>query len=237
MLWAPWDRTDWNEPSEWSRTPDGSWSETEWLFWESWEERTRSAYLTGALANEDSRVRKESVLSLAKLGGRDAEALLIGMLDDGDPSVRAATCRALGILKSPRSVKPLVEVLRDESLDVQVEGLQALGQIGDPGVVRTIEKRALGGLFSKAPREVRIAAFRALAGIGTPGALRALEKGANGSRPARENGSQDSDGEPLSPPPQTRSEGLPGSEGSRVDPPPADRFHRCHPPSSGRRVG
>ena len=136
-------------------------------------------YLTGALANEDPRVRKESVLSLAKLGGRDAEALLVGMLEDGDPSVRAATCRALGILKSSRSVRPLVDVLRDESVDVQVEGLQALGQIGDPGVVRTIEKRAFGGLFSKAPREVRIAAFRALAGIGTPGALRALEKGAN----------------------------------------------------------
>ncbi len=134
-------------------------------------------YLTGTLANDDARVRKESVLSLAKVGGIDAELLITGMLADGDPSVRAATCRALGVLKSTRSVKPLTEVLMDEDPEVQVECLRALGQIGDPGVVRTIEKRALGGLFSKAPADIRIAAFRALAGIGTPGALRALEKG------------------------------------------------------------
>ncbi|MBT8395980.1 MAG: HEAT repeat domain-containing protein, partial [Gemmatimonadetes bacterium] len=68
-------------------------------------------------------------------------------------------------------------VLRDKDPEVQVECLRALGQIGDPGVVRTIEKRAFGGLLSKPPTDVRIAAFRALAGIGTPGALRALKKG------------------------------------------------------------
>jgi HEAT repeat protein len=140
-------------------------------------------YLTGALANSDPRVRKEAVRSLAKVGGRDAETLVVGMLADGDPGVRAASCQALGVLKASRSVKPLVDALKDESFDVQVESLRALGQIGDPGVVRTVEKRALGGFFSKGTKEVRIAAFRALAGIGTPGALRVLEKGANDTDP------------------------------------------------------
>jgi HEAT repeat protein len=140
-------------------------------------------YLTGTLANGDSRVRKETILSLAKLGGVDAETLVMGMLDDGDRGVRASACRALGVLRSPRSVRPLMGVLRDKDAEVQIECLQALGQIGDPGVVRTIEKRAFGGLFSKPATEIRLAAFRALAAIGTYGALRALEKGAKDSDP------------------------------------------------------
>ncbi|MGD2121726.1 MAG: HEAT repeat domain-containing protein [Gemmatimonadota bacterium] len=141
------------------------------------------SYLTATLAATDARVRKESVRSLAKLGGRDAEMLVTGMLADGDPAVRAAACQALGVLKSSRSVQPLVDALKDESPDVQIESLRALGRIGDPGVVRTVEKKAFGGLFSKGTAEIRIAAFRALAGIGTHGALRALEKGANDSDP------------------------------------------------------
>jgi HEAT repeat protein len=140
-------------------------------------EESSVRYLTATLANGDSRVRKEAVLSLAKVGGPDAEMLLIGMLDDRDPGVRAKTCQALGNLKSTRALKPLLELLKDASPDVQVESLQALGQIGDPGAVRPVVKRALGGFFSRPPREIRIAAFRALKGIGTWGALAALEKG------------------------------------------------------------
>jgi len=59
-----------------------------------------------------------------------------------------------------------------------VECLHALGRIGDPGAVPLIEKKAVGGLFSRPPREIRIAAFRALASIGTARAVRTLEKGA-----------------------------------------------------------
>jgi len=135
-------------------------------------------HLTATLANADSRVRKETVRILAKVGGLDAEMLLLGMLNDGKPDVRAAACRGLGALKSDRALRSLLECLKDEDSDVQVECLRALGQIGDPGAVRLVGKRALGGLFSRPQREIRIAAFRALAGIGTYQALRTLEKGA-----------------------------------------------------------
>ncbi len=135
-------------------------------------------HLTATLANADSRVRRETVLSLAKVGGLDAEMLLLGMLNDGEPEVRAAACRGLGALKSDRALRSLLGALKDHDPGVQVDCLRALGQIGDPGAVRLVEKRALGGLFSRPPQEVRIAAFRALAGIGTPQALRTLEKGA-----------------------------------------------------------
>jgi len=135
------------------------------------------SHLTGTLANRDSRVRTETILSLAKVGGEDAEILLLGMLDDGEAEVRATACKALGALKSPRAYRPLLELLTDDAQEVQVETLQALGQIGDPGAVPLIEKKAMGGLVSRPPREVRIAALRALVSIGTTRALKTVEKG------------------------------------------------------------
>ncbi len=134
-------------------------------------------HLTGTLANKDPRVRRESVMALTKVGGKDAETLVLGMLADGAPQVRGAVCRVLGATGSQRAVKSLLPLLGDKDQDTQVECLQALGKIGDATAVRPIVKKAMGGFFSRPPREVRIRAFRALAGIGTPEALRTLQKG------------------------------------------------------------
>ena len=57
-----------------------------------------------------------------------------------------------------------------------VELLGGLGQLGDPGAVQAIEKRAVGSLFSKPVTEVRVAAYRALHEIGTPHARELLAK-------------------------------------------------------------
>ncbi len=138
--------------------------------------------LTGPLANQDSRVRRETVLALAKVGGKNAEQLLLGMLDDGEADVRAMACRALGVLRAEKALKPLLRILEeDQDEDVQVECLRALGKLGDPGAVPLIEKRGLGGLFSRPGKEVRIATYRALAGIGTPHAMKLLEKASRDS--------------------------------------------------------
>jgi HEAT repeat protein len=136
------------------------------------------AHITSALANGDGRVRKEAILSLAKIGGTDAETHLLGMLDDGDAPVRGAACRALGALRTEGAFRPLLQRLKDPDAGVQAEAIQALGQIGGPEAVRFIEKKAVGGMFSRPPQEVRIAAFQALAKIGTFHALKVLEKGA-----------------------------------------------------------
>lgn len=137
------------------------------------------SHLTATLANADPRVRREAVLALGKLGGADAVQLLLGMMDDPEAEVRAAACRSLGALKVDKALRPLLRVLEsDQDDDVQVECLRALGQLGDPGAVPVIEKRATGGLFSRPSREVRMAAYRALAGIGTPHAKGLLEKAA-----------------------------------------------------------
>lgn len=135
------------------------------------------ALLTRPLANEDPRVRRETVMALTKIGGAEAERLVLGMLEDGAPQVRRAVCRMLGATGSPQAAKSLLPLLGDKDQGTQVECLQALGNIGDAPAVRPIVKKAMGGFFSRPPREVRIGAFRALAGIGTPEALRALQKG------------------------------------------------------------
>jgi HEAT repeat protein len=63
------------------------------------------------------------------------------------------------------------------------ELLRALGQIGDPGAVPAIEKRAVGGMFKKPPTDVRVAAYRALALIGTPHAKQLIEDAGNDKDP------------------------------------------------------
>ena len=141
-------------------------------------------HLTATLGNDDPRVRKETVSALAKVGGDDASMLLLGMLDDPEAEVRAGTCRALGVLKVQKAVKPLLRILEaDSNIDVQVETLQALGQIGDPGAVPLVAKKAAGGVILRRPQEVRIAAFRGLAGIGTPHAKDVLRKAVNDRDP------------------------------------------------------
>lgn len=133
-------------------------------------------YLTTPLAHSDPRVRKETVIALARLGGEDAGNLVLGMLGDPVPDVRASAARALGVLHVEKAQRPLLLRLEeDDDPDVQVEVLKALGQLGDPGAVPAIEKRAVGGLFSRPATEVRIAAYRALARIGTPHARSLLK--------------------------------------------------------------
>jgi HEAT repeat protein len=144
----------------------------------------RVSYLTGPLANPDSRVRKETVLALSKIDGENARLLLLGMLDDPDPDVRAVACRAVGLLKMEKALRPLLKILdEDNHENVQVECLEALGKIEDPGAVPFIEKRAVGGLFSRPTTEIRVAAYRALAGIGTPRAKTLLKKAVTDSDP------------------------------------------------------
>ncbi|HSR42104.1 MAG TPA: HEAT repeat domain-containing protein, partial [Longimicrobiales bacterium] len=134
-------------------------------------------HLTSTLAHEDLRVRRETVLALAKLGGENAGALALGMIDDPEAEVRAATAMALGELEMEKAVRPLRKRLEEEDdEDVQVQILRALGQLGDPGAVPEIEKHAVASFFSRPPRPVRIAAYKALSEIGTPHAVKLLEK-------------------------------------------------------------
>jgi HEAT repeat protein len=140
--------------------------------------------LTVPLGHDDPRVRRETVTALSRIGTEDAGLLLVGMLEDGSPEVRAAAATGVGILKVDRAQRVLEEMLdQEDSDDVVVPVLRALGQLGDPGPVPAIEKKATGSLFKRPPREVRIAAYRALAAIGTPHARTVLRNGAGDKDP------------------------------------------------------
>ncbi len=133
--------------------------------------------VTSALANPDSRVRREALLALAKLGDEEAGELTFGFLEDSESEVRIAAAIAAGELRVVRALKPLIAMLEaatdpDESLPL----IRALGQLGDPGAVASIEKHAVRSLFSKPRTDVRIAAYRALNAIGTPHARRLLNQ-------------------------------------------------------------
>ncbi len=134
-------------------------------------------HLTASLANEHSGVRRETVLSLAKIGGENAALLVTSMLGDSDPEVRVAAARAVSALKPERAFKPLLEILEKGDEDEVLEQvLRALGGLGDAAAVSAIQKRLKGSMFSSPPTGVHIAGLSALAAIGTPKALGQVEK-------------------------------------------------------------
>jgi HEAT repeat protein len=142
-------------------------------------------HFTAALAHDDARVRREALLSLAYVRGDDAAMLVPTKIADPDPEVRQAAAMACGELKAERAVRPMLEQLeKEEDIEVQTAILLSLGQIGDPGAVLAIEKRAETGFFGrKAPTQVRVAAYRALAAIGTPHAKKLVEAAAEDRDP------------------------------------------------------
>lgn len=146
--------------------------------------KTAIARLTGTLAHEDTRVRRETVLSLAKIEGEDAAQLVVGMLNDSHADVRTAAARAVSVLKVERAFKPLMSILEDGDDDPVIEQVvRALGQLGDASAVPLIEKRAVGSFFSKPSLEVRVAALSALGSIGTPHAMSVVEAAKDDKNP------------------------------------------------------
>ena len=133
--------------------------------------------LTATLANQHAGVRRETVRSLAKIGGENAGLLVSSMLGDSDAMVRVEAARAVSALKVERAYKQLVGILKngdEESVIQQV--IRALGALGDPSAVPAIKKRVKGSLFSRPPKGVRLAGLAALAAIGTPHAVSLVEK-------------------------------------------------------------
>jgi hypothetical protein len=140
--------------------------------------------ITAALAHTEAKVRREAVLALAKRGGEDAALLAYGMIEDPDADVRRAAAMAAGALKYGRALKLLLALLDEEKdPDVLIGVVTALGQLGDPGAVNSIEKKAVGTLLSRPSTELRIASYRALHHIGTPHAKQLVAQAAEDKDP------------------------------------------------------
>ena len=98
----------------------------------------------------DTRVRLESIRSLAEIGGREATAVLLDLLRDQNRTIRRQVILWLGVTRNESALQPLCDLvmerdLRGKLVTLKKEALLAIGRIGDPrsldALVRLVEKR------------------------------------------------------------------------------------------------
>lgn len=140
--------------------------------------------LSSTLQHHDIRVRKETVRSLVKIGGKNSELALVALLQSRDHTMVHRAIAALRTLKSRIAVKPLMEIVaaRDpflRNLSLKKEAIHAIGQIGDrratPHLVGLI---ATTKIFSrKGWEELKCEAALALGSIGDEEAIPELLRG------------------------------------------------------------
>lgn len=133
--------------------------------------------------HDDSRVKREAVRCLTKIGGPEAAGILIHLLADKDPSLVKRVIFSLGILKCDKALEPLIEILnkRDiflKSVALKKEALQAIGLLGDkravPHLIKIAKKRYL--LAGKHGVELRILAIETIGLLGNASSLDFLRK-------------------------------------------------------------
>ncbi len=95
-----------------------------------------TTYLKRAVAHPDFRVRKETILALARLGSREAGLLLIEGLKDSDRKIRSYAIRALAAAQEKRAVEPLWRTINSKEFlqrgeDEIKETWEALFSIGE----------------------------------------------------------------------------------------------------------
>jgi HEAT repeat protein len=127
------------------------------------------------LDHGDPRVRRAAARALGKIGGTEAEALLVGALNDRDAETQAEVFLCLGSMKAQSAIPGLAELARAKLLGtdekVRELALTTLGQIGSDAAVPVLGEilRAKSFLTRDSPA-IRIAAGKALAAIKTPAA-------------------------------------------------------------------
>jgi len=137
--------------------------------------------LADAAFHANSRVRREAIRTLAKIGGAEAEELLINLLNDRDHATKLQAILSLGVMQSRQALPHLVGVLtaRDtflENLQLKKEAAHALGRIGDrqasPHLVRMLASRHL--FARQGWLELKVAIAGALGQLRDPAALEML---------------------------------------------------------------
>ncbi len=141
----------------------------------------------------DTRVRMETIRSLAKIGGREATAELIDLLRDNNQAVRKQVIAWLGNTRNQKALLPLIQLVKKrdvlgKTLDLKKEALLAIGRIGD--------RQALDPLFSLVKKrhwivpgrqeELKILAVETIGHLGGESSREFLEKmSARGGRIGR----------------------------------------------------
>ncbi len=98
------------------------------------------AILTGALADQDPRLRAVAARAIGVLGGPQAAARLQPLLGDRDADVRRVAARTLGLLKSPEAAAAMTPLLGDPGRFVRRAAATALGRLGAAGAIPALKK-------------------------------------------------------------------------------------------------
>lgn len=140
-------------------------------------------FLKGIVNHSDLRVRREVILSLSKIPGKEAGTLLASALDDQDKGIRILACRGLAQRKEKGALSAFTEIIRSDAfIDAPSEEkkqlLESLAIIGEDEVIPFLK-----GLINKRRwlkrdkhNETRIFAVKALGLIQSPKANRTLNE-------------------------------------------------------------
>ncbi len=140
-------------------------------------------FLKKIINHVDVRVRREVTISLTKIQGKEAGALLTSALDDQDKGIRILACRGLGQRKEKGALPVLTKIIQsDQFIDTLSEEkkqmLESLALIGEDEVVpflkKLINKRSW--LRRDKHNETRIFAIGALSLIQTQTASQTLKE-------------------------------------------------------------
>ena len=144
--------------------------------------------LQRCLQHPDTRVSKEAIRSLAKIGGKEAETALISIVRAGNASLLPQALTSLGGMKSRKSLVDLMHIINSDdmflqTLNLKINALSAISMIGErqvvPPLVELLEKRHL--LARSRWEQLNVAIANCLGKLGDPRALPVLKKMKNSS--------------------------------------------------------
>jgi HEAT repeat protein len=131
-------------------------------------------FLKNIINHPDFRVRKEVITSLTRIGGKEAQALLVSALDDEDRGIRILACRGLAQRKEKGALPALMKIIPsalfiDEPAEEKKQLLESLAIIGEDEVIPFLKKLIHKRNWLKRDKhnETRIFAIRALGFIKT----------------------------------------------------------------------
>jgi hypothetical protein len=131
----------------------------------------------------DTRVRMETIRSLAKIGGREATAELVNLLRDNNQDIRKQVIAWMGNTRNHMALDPLIQLIRmrdvlGKTLDIKKEALLAIGRIGDREALdplfRLVKKRYW--IVPSRHEELKILAVETIGRLGGESAREFLEK-------------------------------------------------------------
>jgi len=137
------------------------------------------------LGHPDTRVRREALRAITRIGGPQAGKILIRVVERGDPHLGSLALMSMGSMEDPAVVDFLRTLAKGERLDeleldedVRLDAIKSLGQIGSPSVIPTlVELLQSRKLWRRNEHEkIRAAAAKALGDIGDPAVIEILER-------------------------------------------------------------